>query len=164
VAEQHHRGPGLAGHLLQRGVPGLARRGFRAPGPREPVHGHPDLADGVQAEGAQARRDAVRLVTGAVLEAVVHGHAATAQPQPWCLMGQGGRQGQRVGAARAGSQDEVPRLQVTQAAPDTGPGLGYRRVRAHRRSAACGQRASAAHPVEPQLRPVKLVLGREGLR
>ncbi len=99
VAEQHRRRPGLVRHLLQRGVAGAAGGRFRAAGPGKPVHGHPDLPHRVEAQGAQARRDPVRLGRRALLQAVVHGHAAAAQPQPGCLVGQGGGQGQRIGAA-----------------------------------------------------------------
>ena len=126
----------------------------RLPGrrPRAASHGHPGLPHRVEPEGEQGRHDPGRLGRRAFLQPVVHGHAAAAQPQPGCLMGQRGRQGQRIRAPRAGGQHQVPGLQVAEAAPDAGPRLGYRGVRAHGRSAARGQRASAAHPVEPQLR------------
>ena len=127
-------------------------------------HRHPDRPHRIEPEGEQIRLNPGRLGRRAVLQAVVNGHAAATQPQPGRLMGQGGGQGQRIRAARAGGQDQVPGLQVAEAAPDAGPRLGYRGMRAHGRSAARGQRASAAHPVQPQFRVHELVLGRQGLR
>ena len=84
VAEQHRRGPGLPGLLLERGVPGAAGGGFRATGAGR--HGHPDLPHWVEPEGEQRRLDPGRLRRRAGLQAVVYGHSAAAQPEPRCLV------------------------------------------------------------------------------
>ncbi len=85
VAEQHRRSPGLPRLLLKRGVPGAACRGLRATGSGR--HGHPDLPHWVEPQGEQRRLDPGGLRRRSVLQAMVYGHGAAAQPQPGCLVG-----------------------------------------------------------------------------